>query len=145
MAKVLGLYAGTSSSLTYSDLLPSPDTVTPTIEQIWDENTGRAQSGSNRAMMIGDSIAEKNTYNIKWGILNATQFSTVKTKLSTGFFYFGLGTQDTVTLANSSPPSTPSKYYRSEISYEIIQVPNASKTEKVETFYKGVQVSVIEQ
>lgn len=126
----IGLYAGTSANSVV--VLPSPTEVKPTHEIIWSENTGRAQSGANQAKMIGDVVAEKKTYAIKWGIIDGTDFSTITGKLTAGFFYFAMATS----LASAKSSAVP--YYRSEISYEVIQV--GSKN-----YYKDVSVSVIQQ
>ena len=133
---VLTLYAG--STLPFGtganigdNQLPSPTSLKVSIEQIWSENTGRAQSGSNKAEMIGDSIAGKRTFAIEWGILDFTDFSKITQLLPRGFFYFGISDPDT-------PPSTPPKYYRSEIQYDMIQVGDTR-------YYKGVSVQVIEK
>ena len=128
---VISLYAGSSASLTSANLLPSPVNVTVAREQIWSEDTGRAQSGTNKAKMIGESITGKKTYAIKWGILNADEINKILDLLTRGFFYFGIGTP-------SSPPSDPEKYYRSEITYDLLQVGS-------ERYYKDAEVSVIEQ
>lgn len=127
---IMKIYAGSSaSSLTE---LPSPVELKQSKEQIWSENTGRAQSGSNKAKMIGDSIAQKRTYQIKWGILTETELNTIQTKLTPGFFYFSAAT------SASSAQSNAEKFYRSEISYQIIQAgPNV--------VYKDAAVNVIEQ
>ena len=122
------IYAGSSSgSLTK---LPSPISLKTTSELIWSENTGRAQSGENQAKMIGDTIAKKRTYAIEWGVISQAQLSTILENLTSGFFYFGIGTE-------SSPPSSPTKFYRSELTYETIEAET--------TYYKNVTVSVIEQ
>lgn len=120
------VYAGTTTSLTQ---LPSPVSIMPTRETIWSEDTGRAQSGSNKAEMIGTAIAEKMTYAIKWGILTLAEFNTIVNNMPKGFFYFHVGT---------SAASNPSKYYRSEIAYEIISAGGVN-------YYKDVSVSVIEK
>lgn len=128
---VISLYAGSSASLTSANLLPSPVSMTVAREQIWSEDTGRAQSGSSKAKMIGESITGKKTYAIKWGILNTSEINKILDLLTRGFFYFGIGTPDT-------PPSDPEKYYRSEITYDLLQVGS-------ERYYKDAEVSVIEQ
>lgn len=129
---VLALYAGSSSSMTVANnQLPSPSSLKGSIEQIWSENTGRAQSDPNKAKMIGDSIDAKHTYTIEWAMIDNTDFTKITNLLTRGFFYFGTGSIDT-------PPSSPVKYYRSEISYEMIQVGTTR-------YYKGVGVTVIEQ
>lgn len=128
---ILTLYAGSTSTFTSANKLPSPVSVKVSREQIWSKDTGRAQSGTNKAKMIGDSIDGKHTYAIEWGILDNTDFSTITSLLTRGFFYFGIGDPNT-------PPTTPDKYYRGEIQYDIIM---AGTTR----YYKGVSVQVIEQ
>ena len=125
------LYAGNSATLTSNNKLPSPSSLKVSIEQIWSEDTGRAQSGANQAKMIGSSLTSKHTYNIGWQILEYSELTKVTGLLTRGFFYFGVGTPD-------SPPAEPSKYYRSEIGYEILQVGTTR-------YYKNVGVTVIEQ
>ena len=150
MAKVLGLFAKkANNSMTYSDLLPSPTNVEPSYEQIWSEDTGRAQSGKNQAQMVGDPVAEKKTYAVSWDMLTEAQFTRLRNKLPMGFFYFGLGTQDTVTVSKSVAPSGATQYYRSEITSEIIKTPKSRRSgdpaSGVETRYRNVKVSIIER
>ena len=134
----LDLYATTKANYTSNngfiatDKLPSPVSVTPTHEMIWSENTGRAQSGAEQAKMIGDVVAEKKTYAIKWGVLSATEFSAITSKLIKGFFRFGMGTSLSDAKSNSLV------VYRSEISYEVLPIGNT-------VYYKDATVSVIEQ
>lgn len=124
------IYAGTSAS-SMSEL-PSPVELKRSNEQIWSENTGRAQSGTNKAKMIGDVVATKRTYQIKWGILTATQINTINSLLTKGFFYFAAATSSSAAETNAA------KYYKSELTYDVIQSgPNV--------FYKDAAVSVIEQ
>ena len=129
---VIKIWARTASSGSMT-ALPSPVSIQTTREQIWSEDTGRAQSGANQAEMIGTSVAEKMTYAIKWGVLDSTDFNTIVTNLPKGFFYFGVA---------QTEPSSPSKYYRSEITYDIIQ---AMSNGALTTFYKDVSVSVIQK
>ena len=124
---VLKLYAG--SSVAGMTELPSPTELKIGNEIIWSENTGRAQSGANKAKMIGDVVAEKKTYSITWGILTSSQMAEVKSKLPAGFFYFGVGT---------TKPSSADKFYRGDIQSEIIEVASGH-------CHKNVTVSVIEQ
>ena len=126
----IGIYAGTSANAVV--VLPSPVEVKPTMEIIWSENTGRAQSGANQAKMIGDVVAEKRTYAIKWGVIDGTDFATITGKLTAGFFYFALASS----LASAKSSAVP--FYRSEISYEVLPI-------GANTYYKDVTVSVIEQ
>ena len=126
----LGIYAG--STVNGMAELPSPDEVKTTYEMIWSENTGRAQSGANQAKMIGDVVAEKKTYAIKWGVITDSDMTSIKSKLTTGFFYFGVAT----TLAGAKAVAT--KYYRSEIAGDYLPIGDT-------IYWKGVAVSVIEQ
>lgn len=126
----LGIYAGASAS--GMSLLPSPTDLQPSHETIWSENTGRAQSGTNKAKMVGDVVAEKITYNIKWGILTQAEMNLIKSKLTAGFFYFGIGT------SASQAQNSASKFYRSEIQYAILPIGNT-------LYYKNATVDVIEQ
>lgn len=123
---IMRIWAGDSTPLTE---LPSPVSLKPSYETIWSEDTGRAQSGTNKAKMIGSVVASKRTYAIKWGILSYSEFEQVKSLLHSGFFYFGIGT---------SSPSDPEKFYRSEISVDVIQAGDT-------IYYKDASVSVIEQ
>lgn len=140
MATVLGLWAkkANNSMSKTTNLLPSPISVLPSIEQIWSENTGRAQSGNNAAQMVGDFVAEKHTYAVTWDMLTQTEFNKITTLLTTGFFYFGLGTVDTENASNNVPPVGAVTYYRSEISYELLQVGSDLR-------YRNVKTSIIEQ
>lgn len=121
------------SPFTDSDKLPSPIKCKPSFEPIWSENTGRAQSGTNKAKMIGDVIAEKRTYQVEWDMLTPAEFNIIKTKLKLGFFYFGIGT--TASAATSAVGS----YYRSEISSDFEQITASDYR------YRNVAVSIIEQ
>ena len=127
---VMKIYAGTSTPLTE---LPSPVSVTVTREQIWSENTGRAQSGSNQAEMIGTAVANKKTYAIKWGILSSTDLNKIINNMPKGFFYFGMATSP-----SDSSVTSPAKFYRSELTYDVIQAADG-------VYYKDAQVSVIEK
>ena len=119
-----------NGTMASTDELPSPVSITPSSEQIWSEDTGRAQSGENQALMIGKSITSKETYSIKWGILEPSEFNQIKNKLPRGFFKFGVSIDDSVPTGGS--------YYRSEITYELLQAGS-------EVFYKDVSVQVIER
>ena len=131
----VGIYAG--STIEGMTALPSPTELATSREIIWSEDTGRAQSGENKAKMIGNVIDTKRTYAIKWGILNSISgdkdsLQKVISLLPSGFFYFGVG----ISLADAQ--NNASKYYRSEIQYDYLQVGSR-------TYFKNVTVSVIEQ
>ena len=126
----LGIYAG--STVNGMAVLPSPDEVKPTFEIIWSENTGRAQSGANQAKMIGDVVAEKKTYAIKWGVITDADMTSIKSKLTSGFFYFAVAT------SLASAKSSATKFYRSEIAGDYLPIGDT-------IYWKDVSVSVIEQ
>ena len=126
----IGIYAGsTAGGVT---LLPSPVDVQVSNEIIWSEDTGRAQSGTNKAKMIGSVVAEKRTYSIKWGVLQESELNAIRNKLTAGFFFFAMAS------SLSSARSSATKCYRSEINYDVLPVGST-------TYYKNVAVSVIEQ
>lgn len=126
----IGIYAGATKET--MSALPSPISIKPSKEIIWSEGTGRAQSGTNKAKMIGDVVAEKDTYNIQWGILTQAEYSSILSKLTAGFFYFGIGTSLTNAKANAI------KVYRSNVTSEYLPVGNT-------LYYKDVTVDVVEQ
>ena len=126
----LGIYAGTSANGV--SVLPSPDAIKPSFELIWSENTGRAQSGANKAKMIGDVVAEKRTYEIRWGVISDSELTIIKTKLKKGFFYFAVAT----TLDRAKSSAVP--FYRSEIAGNYLPIGDT-------IYWKDVTVSVIEQ
>lgn len=122
----LKIYAGASAGTLA--LLPSPVSIKNSRELIWSENTGRAQSGSSQAKMIGDVVAQKKTYEIKWGIIEESDYNTIVNKLTGGFFNFGMG----------YVPTNLGRFYRSEIQGELLPI-------GTKLYYKDVSVSVIEQ
>lgn len=129
----LNIYAG--SSLSNLAVLPSPVQVTTSDEIIWSEDTGRAQSGENKAKMIGSVVDEKKTYAIKWGVITNDEMTSIRNKLTKGFFYFCEGT----TAPNSGNNyHGATKFYRSEITGDQLPIGNT-------LYWKDVAVQVIEQ
>ena len=132
----LNIYAG--STVEGMTLLPSPTSITPSMELIWSQDTGRAQSGEDKAKMIGSVVDEKMAYAIKWDMLQDASthapipITAISNKLKKGFFYFGLGATLNEAKANAK------KFYRSEIQYEYLIVGD-------DTYCKNVTVQVIEQ
>lgn len=129
---IFALWAGTEDSslsnwTVANNKLPSPIGVDVTREEIWDADAGRNASGE----MIATYVASKRTYNIKWGVLESTDFAKVANLLSTGYFQFGEGTP-------TAKPSSTGIYYRSEISYTILNAGTG-------TYYKDISVSVIQK
>ena len=121
----VALYAGSSSTLRQSDLLPSPTSLSDSREPIWDEDAGRNASGD----MVATLKAQKRTYEIGWAILTSSEMSTVLDKLTAQPFYFAEGSKGT-------NPSSSIKCYRSAIGYQVIWA--GAK------YYKDVSVSVIQ-
>lgn len=64
--------------------LPSPVEINSSGELIWSEATGRTSSGK----MVGSLIAEKQTFEVTWGVLTKAQADTVEqaTTTQSGFF-----------------------------------------------------------
>lgn len=79
------IYAGTTSA-ELATALPSPVELRKSEEQIWSENTGRTVSSG--AAMVGDSVAEKRTYSISWGIISQSELDQIRTRMKRGFFTF---------------------------------------------------------
>ena len=106
--------------------LPSPVEMTASNEIIWSSNTGRSPTGK----MIGDVIAEKETFAITWGVLTQTEFNLIKNNLAAGFLPF------TVTIDGS--PTTITQY-RGTLTREFLGTYGGV------TYYKEAQVSIIQQ
>lgn len=71
-------------------LLPSPVELSRGHEIIWSANTGRSIEAGAGARMIGDVVAQKQTFQIKWGYLTQSEYNTLLTYLSAGFNPFSL-------------------------------------------------------
>lgn len=105
--------------------LPSPTEITTTDEIIWSSNTGRSTSGK----MIGDVVAQKQTFEIKWGVLTEAEFQTIRTNLQSGFHPFTLTIDGVPTTITSYRGNIVSPVlgtyggvtYRKEASVTIIQ------------------------
>lgn len=106
--------------------LPSPDAITTSDEIIWSANTGRSSSGK----MIGDVVAEKQTFQIHWGVLTKAQRDSIRTRLQPGFHPFTI-TED--------GESTTIDAYRSTITCDAVGTFGGV------TYYKNMQVSIIQQ
>lgn len=107
-------------------VLPSPVSVTAGHEIIWSSNTGRSASGR----MIGDVIAEKQTFAITWGVLTRAELETIQAALTSGFYPFSLVEDGTVTTITA---------YRGTLSAALLGSFGGV------TYYKDVTVSVIQQ
>lgn len=105
--------------------LPSPTEVSTTDEVIWSSNTGRSTSGK----MIGDVVAEKQTFEIKWGVITEAEFQLIRRNIRSGFHPFTLtidGTDTTITSYRGNIVSPilgtfAGVTYRKEASVTIIQ------------------------
>lgn len=106
--------------------LPSPEAITASGEVIWSSNTGRSSTGK----MVGDVVAQKDTFDITWGVLTRSEYQTIKNNLTSGFFPFSIiedGNTQTITA------------YRGTISREYLGVFGGV------TYYNSVKVTVIQQ
>ncbi len=106
-------------------ILPSPIEVTTTDEVIWSSNTGRSTTGK----MIGDVVAQKQTFEIKWGVLTETEYQLIRSSIRSGFHPFTLnidGTEATITsyrgnIVSSILGTHGGVTYRKDASVTIIQ------------------------
>ena len=106
--------------------LPSPVSVTASNEIIWSANTGRAASGR----MLGDVVAEKQTFAIEWGVLTRAEYMLIRNSLQSGFHPFTIiedGASATITA------------YRGTLSGTLLGSFGGV------TYYKDVSVTVIQQ
>ena len=69
--------------------LPAPVSIQSNGELIWSDDTGRSASGD----LIGTALAEKQTFDITWGVLTQQEFETIQSALPKGFFPFQIGEQ----------------------------------------------------
>lgn len=106
--------------------LPSPEEIGTSEEIIWSSNTGRSTTG----LMIGDVVAEKRTLNIRWGVLTAAEYDTVRANIRSGFHPFTL-TVDGVSATITS--------YRGAITATMLGTYGGV------TYYRDAAVSVIQQ
>lgn len=63
--------------------LPSPVSISSSDEILWSSNTGRSTASGK---MLGDVIAEKQTFSIQWGILTKAEYKKIKDNLKSGFY-----------------------------------------------------------
>lgn len=123
------LYAGNTTS-DASKLLPSPDAISTTEEIIWSANTGRSISPTDGAIMIGDVVAQKKTFNITWGVLTLEEYNKIVNLIGTGFNPF------TLVLGSSS---TTISSYRGTITAELLGAFGG------EPYYRNASVSIIQR
>ena len=106
--------------------LPSPVEITAGEEIIWSADTGRAASGA----MVGTVVAEKRTLAIRWGVLTAAQYETIRGAVVSGFIPF------TITIDGAASTMT---VYRGTITGDLLGTFGGT------TYYKSASVTVIQQ
>lgn len=106
--------------------LPSPVSIATGHEIIWSSNTGRSAS----AKMIGDVIAEKQTFAITWGVLTREELESIRTALVSGFYPFSI-TEDRAETSITA--------YRGTLSATLLGSFGGV------TYYREATVSVIQQ
>lgn len=123
------IYAGNTTT-DASKLLPSPIEISTTEEIIWSANTGRSISPTDGALMMGDVVAQKKTFNIEWGVLTQEEYDRIVNLLKAGFYPF------TIVLGNSS---TTISSYRGTITASLLGAFGS------EVYYKSASVSIIQR
>ncbi len=109
-------------------ILPSPTEIKATNEIIWSSNTGRSTTSGK---MLGDVIAEKGTFSIKWEMLTKEEQKLIVTNMKSGFYPVSFVFDDeTITLTT----------YRGTISSEMLGYIGDGKF-----YYKSVACDIIEQ
>lgn len=63
--------------------LPSPVEISTTNEIIWSANTGRSTTSGK---MLGDVIAEKRTFSIRWGVVTKAEQKKIVSNMKSGFY-----------------------------------------------------------
>ena len=108
-------------------VLPSPTEITSTNEIIWSSNTGRTTTSGK---MLGDVIAEKETFSIKWGVLTREEQRKIINNMKPGFYPISFVFNDeTITLDSYRGTITSQHlgyvgdgtYYYKSVSCDIIE------------------------
>ncbi len=107
-------------------VLPSPVELTVSDEIIWSADTGRSEAGT----MLGDVVAEKQTWGIRWGVLTGAELGIIRTKLASGF------EPVTLTIDGSSVTLT---VYRGTLTSELLGTCGGV------TYYRTAAVTLIQQ
>lgn len=105
--------------------IPAPDELSINNELIWSSNTGRSSTG----LMIGDVIAEKNTFGISWrGLRNADEYKKIKEVFVPGFFKIQIILDETIeitayrgTISARARGKIGDTYYYDSISVDIVE------------------------
>lgn len=109
-------------------ILPSPTEISSTNEIIWSSNTGRSTTSGK---MLGDVIAEKSTFSIKWSMLTKEEQQLIVDNMKSGFYPVSFIFDDeTITLTT----------YRGTISSQMLGYIGDGKF-----YYKSVACDIIEQ
>lgn len=108
--------------------LPSPTEISTTNEIIWSSNTGRSTTSGK---MLGDVIAEKQTFSIKWGILTKAERQIIVDNMKSGFYPVSFVFDDETVTLNT---------YRGTITSAMLGYIGDGNF-----YYKSVSCDVIEQ
>ena len=96
-------------------------------EMLWSDGTGR---GATDGLLVGSVVARKQTWNIRWGMLDAVQYDVVRA-IPPGFF--------TVLVADGQSTIWSGTCYRSNISGECAGAFGGT------TWWRGVEVQLTER
>lgn len=97
-------------------------------ELLWSEGTGRSASTGR---MVGSVVAQKQTWSIRWGVITAAQYTTIKTAITSGFLSLA------ITINSASAASI--TVYRGTLAGELLGVFGGTE------WWKDVTVELIEQ
>lgn len=106
--------------------MPCPVAIKCNDEIIWSSGTGRSSSG----LMVGDVVAQKQTYEIEWEFITAADLKKLKQYMKPGFYEIKINLGEVITLRS----------YRSTLTAQFV-----GKLSDGITYYKSASVSLIEQ
>ncbi len=107
-------------------VLPSPTELAASDEIIWSADTGRSEAGA----MLGDVVAEKQTWEIRWGVLTKAARELIRAKLTSGFIPV------TITIDGTAVTLT---VYRGTLTGSVLGTFGGV------TYFKDVAVTLIQQ
>lgn len=107
--------------------LPAPVDISDADQIIWSGNTGRTSSGK----MTGTVVTKKKSFDIKWGILSASEVSAIRAAMPAGFFEVQIQCDDEVQTLN---------VYRGAFQKEVLGYAGSGTL-----YYRSMTVSLIEQ
>ena len=96
-------------------------------ELLWSEGTGRSASSGQ---MVGSVVAQKQTFSIRWGVITAGQYATIRSAIGSGFLSL------TITINGSSISET---VYRGSMTGEFVGVFGGV------AYWKDIVVELIER